>query len=106
MHKTIYERPNCHTRQRTMDNSKRSILLEYFGTNARGLQAYLRAEERKPIVVNGQPPWLHMSEETHMILADAAGWIDARIQLDDAARVIQNTWRQARMAHMLANMAL
>lgn len=87
-------------------SAKRSILAEYFGSNARGLQAYLRAEERKPIIVNGQPPWLYMSEETHEILADAGGWIDARIQLDDAARLIQNKWREAHMAHMLANMAL
>lgn len=91
----------------TIDAYKRDALVEYFGNNARGLQDYLNAKMRDPIVVGGQPAFIDMSDETHEILANTAGWFDTRELLDDSARVIQEkwrVWRDSRMEKELSNM--
>lgn len=85
---------------------KRSILADYFGTNVHGLKEYLQAEVRNPIIMNCQPPWLLMSDETHERLADSGRWLEARIQLDDASRIIQQRWREFSMINQLASMVL
>lgn len=82
-----------------------AILREYYGTNKQGYEAYMRARQRNPIIVNDKP-WLDLTEEEHEALADAGKWMNARAQLDDAARAIQTAWRNHTISAAFSNIRL
>lgn len=72
------------------------VLTDYFDGNAEMAAAYIRDAKQTAAINGTQTAWLLHSEADHKYLANSAAWMDARVQLNDAADNIQKAWHTAR----------
>jgi hypothetical protein len=71
-------------------------LTAYFDGNAEMAAAYIRDAKQTAEINGSQTAWLLHSEADHKRLANTAAWMDARVQLHEAADRVKAAWHTAR----------